>query len=77
MSQIVVEEIWKRIYLSPRISADFPEFAVAMRDVELSPQRMRSQTYRGKPTYMKQDIVKFCYYKLPTLEGTTDKEQTA
>lgn len=69
MAQVVVEEIWKRIYLSPRISADFPEFAVAMRDVELSPQRMRSQTYRGKPTYMKQDIVKFCYYKLPTLEG--------
>ena len=69
MAQIVVEEIWKRIYLSPRISVDFPEFAVPMRDVELSPQRMRSQTYHGKPTYMKQDIVKFCYYKLPTLEG--------
>lgn len=69
MAQVVVEEIWKRIYLSPRISADFPEFAVAMRDVELSPQRMRSQTYNGKPTYMKQDIAKFCYYKLPTLDG--------
>ena len=69
MAQVVVEEIWKRIYLSPRISADFPEFAIAMQDVELSPQRMRSQTYHGKPTYMKQDIVKFCYYKLPTLEG--------
>ena len=47
MAQVVVEEIWKRIYLSPRISADFPEFAVAMRDVDLSPQRMRSQTYQG------------------------------
>ena len=69
MAQVVVEEIWKRIYLSPRISADFPEFAVAMRDVELSPQRMRVQTYQGKPTYMKQDVVKFCYYKLPTLAG--------
>lgn len=69
MAQIVVEEIWKRIYLSPRISAAFPEFAVAMKDVELSPQRMRSQTYHGKPTYMKQDTVKFCYYKLPTIDG--------
>ena len=69
MAHVVVEEIWKRIYLSPRISVDFPEFAVPMRDVELSPQRMRSQTYHGKPTYMKQDIVKFCYYTLPTVDG--------
>lgn len=69
MAKVVVEECWKRIYLSPRISADFPEFAIPMRDVELSPQRMRSQTYKGRPTYMKQDIISFCYYKLPILEG--------
>ena len=69
MAYVVVEEIWKRIYLSPRISADFPEFAIPMHDVELAPQRMRSQTYRGIPTYMKQDIVKFCYFKLPTIAG--------
>lgn len=69
MAFVVVDEIWKRIYLSPRISADFPEFAVPMRDVEMAPQRMRVQTYLGAPTYMKQDISKFHYYKLPTMKG--------
>lgn len=69
MAYVVVEECWKRIYLSPRISADFPEFAIPMRDVELASQRMRSQTYKGRPTYMKQDIVSFCYFRLPILEG--------
>lgn len=69
MGLVVVDEIWKRIYLSPRIAADFPEFAIPMRDVELSPQRMRHQTYHARPTYMKQDVMKFCYYKLPTLDG--------
>lgn len=69
MAQMVVDEIWKRVYLSPRISVDFPEFAVAMKDVELTPQRMRSQTYHGKPTYMKMDVSRFHYYKLPTLDG--------
>ena len=69
MAFVVVDEIWRRIYLSPRISADFPEFAVPMRDVEMAPQRMRVQTYLGAPTYMKQDISKFHYYKLPTMKG--------
>ena len=69
MAYVVVEECWKRIYLSPRISADFPEFAIPMKDVELASQRMRSQTYKGRPTYMKQDIVSFCYYRLPVLDG--------
>lgn len=69
MAQIVVEEIWKRIRVSPRILADFPEFGVAMNDVALTPQRMRVQTYRGKPTNMKMDVSRFWYYKFPTLEG--------
>ena len=69
MAFVVVDEIWRRIYLSPRISADFPEFAVPMRDVELAPQRMRSQTYHGKLTRMRQDIVSFHYYRLPYLDG--------
>ena len=69
MAQVVVDEVWKRIFLSPRISADFPEFAVPMRDVMLSPQRMRVQTCNGKPTYMKQDVSRFHYYKLPTVDG--------
>ena len=69
MAQVVVDEVWKRIHLSPRISADFPEFAVPMHDVMLSPQRMRVQTCNGKPTYMKQDVSRFHYYKLPTVEG--------
>lgn len=69
MAQVVVEELWKRIYLSPSLSADFPEFAIPMKDVAMSPQRMRSQTYKGEPTYMKQDVSKFYFYKLPTLVG--------
>ena len=69
MAFVVVDEIWKRVYLSPRISADFPEFAVPMRDVEMAPQRMRVQTYLGAPTYMKQDISKFHYYQFPTMKG--------
>ena len=69
MAFVVVDECWKRIYLSPRISVDFPEFAIPMKDVELASQRMRSQTYKGRPTYMKQDLVSFCYYRLPVLDG--------
>ena len=69
MAFVVVDEIWRRIYLSPRISADFPEFAGPMRDVEMSPQRMRVQTYQGAPTYMKQDVSRFHYYQLPTMKG--------
>lgn len=69
MAQIVVEEIWKRIYLSPKISASFPEFAIPMRDVEFTPQRARVQTYRGKRTEMKINSISFNYYKLPTLAG--------
>ena len=69
MAYVVVDECWKRIYLSPRISADFPEFAIPMKDVELASQRMRSQTYKGRPTYMKQDIVSFCFFRLPVLDG--------
>ena len=69
MAQVVVDEIWNRIHLSPRLSADFPEFAVPMHDVMLSPQRIRVQTCNGKPTYMKQDVSKFHYYKLPTVDG--------
>ena len=66
---VVVDEIWNRIHLSPRLSADFPEFAVPMHDVMLSPQRMRVQTCNGKPTFMKQDVSRFHYYKLPTVDG--------
>lgn len=66
---VVVEEVWKRIYLSPRLSVDFPEFAIPMADVALAPQRMRSQTYQGRPTYMRQDIMRFNYFKLPTMAG--------
>ena len=69
MSQVVVEEIWKRIYASPRIAANFPEFAIPIRDVALAPQRARVQTYRGRPTYIKMDVSRFFFYKLPTVAG--------
>lgn len=69
MSFVVVDEVWKRIHLSPRISIDFPEFAIPMHDVMLSPQRMRVQTCYGKPTYMRQDVSRFHYFKLPTVYG--------
>lgn len=69
MSRVVVEEIWKRIQTSPKFAVDFPEFAIPMRDVALTPQRMRVQTYMGRPTYMRMDISQFYYYKLPTIAG--------
>lgn len=69
MSQVVVEEVWKRIQTSPKLAADFPEFAIPMRDVSLAPQRMRVQTYMGRPTYMRMDVSRFHYYKLPTVAG--------
>lgn len=69
MAQVVVDEVWKRIHLSPLLSVDFPEFALPMHDVMLSPQRMRVQTVNGKPTYMRQDVSRFHYYKLPTVDG--------
>lgn len=69
MAFVVVDEIWKRIYMSPKLSADFPEFAVPMRDVALAPQRMRVQTYHGRPTLMKMDVTRFNFYKLPIIHG--------
>ena len=69
MAKVVVEEIWKRIATSPFIAADFPEFAIPLRDVALAPQRARVQTYMGRPTYIRMDVSQFYYYKLPTMEG--------
>lgn len=69
MAKVVVEEIWKRISASPYIAADFPEFAIPLRDVALAPQRARVQTYQGRPTYIRMDVSQFFYYKLPTMEG--------
>lgn len=69
MAQVVVEEIWKRIHVAPKLLTDFPEFGVAMNDVALTPQRIRVQTYNGRPTYIKMDVSRFFYYKLPTLGG--------
>lgn len=68
-AQIVVDECWRRIMHTPFIAADFPEFSIPMSNVELSPQKMRSQLYRDKPTYMRQEISGFNFYRLPTLEG--------
>ncbi|MBQ8124410.1 MAG: hypothetical protein IJ173_00855 [Kiritimatiellae bacterium] len=69
MAKVVVEEVWKRIYLTPKIAANFPEFAIPMRDVEATPQRARVQTYRGVRTDMKINSLDFHYYKFPTLQG--------
>lgn len=68
MGKEVVDEIWNRIRLSPRLSADFPEFAVPMNDVAMAPQRMRFQTCMGRATRMKMDITGG-YYRLPTIHG--------
>lgn len=68
MGREVVDEIWNRVRLSPKIAADFPEFSVPMRDVALAPQRMRFQTCMGRPTRMKMDI-NGGYYRFPTIEG--------
>ena len=46
MAQIVVEEVWKRIQLSPLFHVDFPEFSIPMRDVALSPQHARADVQR-------------------------------
>ena len=69
MAKVVAMEIWKRIRVMPKIAADFPEFAIPMNDVEMTPQRMRTQTYHGKQTDMRQDVSNFHYLKLPTVAG--------
>ena len=69
MAKVTVEECWRRIHTSSLIAADFPEFAVPMNDVAFTPQRMRSQTCNGHPTYMKMDVSRFHFFKLPTVDG--------
>lgn len=62
----IVDEIWLRICRQPRLAADFPEFAIPMRDVAFTPQRMRAQTVDGEPTRMKVDLLAG-YVRLPTI----------
>lgn len=71
-AKVFVDECWRRIYSQPRLAADFPEFAIPMRDISLRAQRIRVQTYRGVATAAKMDVSTFNYYKFPTLVGYPD-----
>ena len=67
MAKASVDEIWLRIQTDPIILRDFPEFAIPLRDVALTPQRSRVQTYNGLRTRIIQDTI-FGYYQLPTMD---------
>lgn len=66
MAKASVDEIWLRVQTDPLIMRDFPEFAVPLRDVALTPQRSRVQTYMGERTRIVQDTI-FGYYQFPTM----------
>lgn len=62
------DEIWLRIQTDPLIYRDFPEYAIPLRDVALTPQRARVQTYHGLQTRIVQDTISG-YYQFPTIEN--------
>lgn len=68
MAMEATDEIWLFMTEDDRFAEDFPEFAVPLRDVALTPQRMRSQTYRGVRTHVA-DNTRFSYKRFARLDG--------
>lgn len=68
MAEIVTAEIWQFCTEDPLFAADYPEFAVPLADVGLTPQRSRLQTYRGVRTHIC-DNARFSYKRFATLDG--------
>lgn len=68
MAEVTVDEIWKFCSEDPGFAADFPEFAVPLADVALTPQRCKVQTYMGRKTHITENA-KYSFKRFATLEG--------
>lgn len=68
MAEVAVDEIWKFCSEDPGFAADFPEFAVPLADVSLTPQRCKVQTYLGKKTHICENT-KYSFKRFAKLEG--------
>lgn len=68
MAEQAVAEIWDFAAEDPRFAADFPEVAVPLADVAMTPQRMRVQTYFGKKTHVT-DNSRFAFKRFAMLDG--------
>lgn len=68
MAEVVVDEIWKFCTEDSGFAGDFPEFAVPLADVALTPQRCKVQTYMGKKTHITENA-KYSFKRFATLEG--------
>lgn len=68
MAEVAVDEIWKFCSEDQDFAADFPEFAVPLADVSLTPQRCKVQTYMGKKTHICENA-KYSFKRFAALEG--------
>lgn len=68
MAEEAVAEIWRFCAEDPLFAADFPEIAIPLADVALSPQRCRVQTYHGIRTHITENV-RFSYKRFASLEN--------
>lgn len=68
MADVAVAEIWRYCTEDAEFSADFPEFAVPLADVAMTPQRSRVQTFHGLRTHVCENV-RYSYKRFATLEG--------
>ncbi len=68
MADIATAEIWRYCTEDALFAADFPEFAVPLADVGMTPQRARLQTYGGVLTHIA-DNARFSYKRFAALDG--------
>ena len=67
MGEQAAAEIWRRVEEDYRLAADFPEYALPVRDVVDG--STRKQTYHGLKTHITDASYKFAYRRFAILEG--------
>ncbi len=68
MAEEETAELWRFCTEDPLFAADFPEIAMPLADVALTPQRMRVQTYKGRKTHIT-DNTRFSYKRFAAIPG--------
>ena len=69
LSEAAAKEIWETLSEDPMIAADFPEIAIPLADVALTPQRTRHQTYHGRRTGIEDTSARGGHRRLAQLDG--------
>lgn len=68
MADVAVAELWRYCSEDSVFAADWPEFAVPLADVALTPQRCRLQTFRGVKTHICENA-RYSYKRFAELDG--------